>query len=57
MRETGATELYRVDDGVGSIVAQLSVSGSSFGSAGRRPEGRLVAARLGGKARAEGFRA
>src|SRR5262245_58256180 len=34
----GATEHYRVDDGAGSVVAQLSVSGAPFWVADESPE-------------------
>ncbi len=34
----GAIELYRVDDGAGSVVAQLSVSGAEFWVADESPE-------------------
>ncbi len=34
----GATELHRVDDGSGSMVAQLSVSGATFWVADESPE-------------------
>jgi PhnB protein len=33
----GATELYRVDDGTGSVVARLSVSGAEFWVADESP--------------------
>jgi PhnB protein len=34
----GAVELYRVDDGAGSVVAQLSVAGAAFWVADESPE-------------------